>query len=331
VQDTAKTVAELDVFCSLAETAVRNNYCMPEVDVSGIIDIRDGRHPVVEIMQQGSLFVPNNTFLDCGASRTAIITGPNMAGKSTYMRQTALIVLMAQMGSFVPARTARIGVTDRVFTRIGASDDLSAGKSTFMVEMTEVADILRNATRSGLLILDEIGRGTSTYDGMAVARAVLEHCADKRKLGAKTMFATHYHELTVLENDIEGVKNFNISAKKRGDDIIFLRKIVPGGADDSYGIEVAGLAGVPDSVIRRAKAVLKELENTDNRPWDTGGRFSCAAAGAAHENRPPVSQGQLSLQDMGGSEIAAILETIELDTLTPLEALNLLFELKKKL
>ena len=320
VQATAGSVAELDVFCSLAETAVLGNYCMPEIDASGIIDIRDGRHPVVEAMQRGSLFVPNDTFLDCGASRAAIITGPNMAGKSTYMRQTALIALMAQIGSFVPAKSARIGIVDRVFTRIGASDDLSAGKSTFMVEMTEVADILKNATRSSLLILDEIGRGTSTYDGMAVARAVLEHCADKRKLGAKTMFATHYHELTILENDIEGVKNYSISAKKRGDDIIFLRKIVSGGADDSYGIEVAGLAGLPDSVIRRAKAVLKELEEGKEE--------------IKQMNRPPVTPppvAQLTLLDMGGSEIAAVLNSTDLNTLTPLEALNLLFELKKKL
>ena len=326
VQTTAKSVAELDVFCSLAETAVANNYCMPEIDVSGVIDIRDGRHPVVEVMQKDSLFVPNDTFLDGGAARLAIITGPNMAGKSTYMRQTALIVLMAQIGSFVPAKSANIGIVDRVFTRIGASDDLSAGKSTFMVEMTEVADILKNATRASLLILDEIGRGTSTYDGMSVARAVLEHCADKRKLGAKTMFATHYHELTALEDEIDGVKNYNISAKKRGDDIIFLRKIVPGGADDSYGIEVAGLAGVTDSVIKRAKSVLEELET-----GETGGRFSCLSAGR-QENRPPVSEsGQLSLLDMSGSEIAAILNSTDLNTLSPLEALNLLFELKKKL
>jgi len=290
---------------------------MPEIDVSGVINIKDGRHPVVEVMQQGSLFVPNDTFLDIGASRTAIITGPNMAGKSTYMRQTALIVLMAQVGSFVPARSAHIGIVDRIFTRIGASDDLSAGKSTFMVEMTEVADILANATRNGLLILDEIGRGTSTYDGMSVARAVLEHCADKKKLGAKTMFATHYHELTALEDEIEGVKNYNISAKKRGDDIIFLRKIIPGGADDSYGIEVAGLAGVPDSVIKRAKTVLKELENEK---------------GASHGKRstPFEDTGQMSLMDMGGSEIAAMLNSTDLNTISPLEALSLLFELKKK-
>ena len=317
VQATARNVAELDALCSLAETAVANNYCMPEIDVEGIIDIRDGRHPVVEIMQQGLLFVPNDTYLDSGASRTAIITGPNMVGKSTYMRQTALIVLMAQIGSFVPARSARIGIIDRVFTRIGATDDLSAGKSTFMVEMTEVADILTNATRNSLLILDEIGRGTSTYDGMSVARAVLEHCADKRKLGAKTMFATHYHELTSLESEIDGVKNYNISAKKRGDDIIFLRKIVPGGADDSYGIEVAGLAGVPDSVIKRAKAVLKALEDEDTP--------------RTIRDAPKSDSGQLSMLDMGGSEIAAKLSATDLNTLTPLEALSLLFELKKNL
>jgi len=322
IQATAKDIAELDVLCSFAETAAINNYCMPEIDVSGIVEIRDGRHPVVEVMQQGSLFVPNDTYLDIDASRTAIITGPNMAGKSTYMRQTALIVLMAQIGSFIPARLARIGIVDRVFTRIGASDDLSAGKSTFMVEMTEVADILTNASRNSLLILDEIGRGTSTYDGMSVARAVLEHCADKRKLGAKTMFATHYHELTALEDEIDGVKNYNISAKKRGDDIIFLRKIIPGGADDSYGIEVAGLAGVPDSVIKRAKAVLKTLEDDKvtpqkNRPQSTGTTTS--------------DEGQLSLMDMSGNEIAGILKNTDLNTLSPLEALSLLFELKKKL
>jgi len=325
IQKTAKSIAELDVLCSFAETAVLNNFCMPEIDVSGVIDIKDGRHPVVEMMQQDSLFVPNDTYLDKEASRTAIITGPNMAGKSTYMRQTALIVLMAQMGSFVPARSARIGIVDRVFTRIGASDDLAAGKSTFMVEMTEVADILANATGNGLLILDEIGRGTSTYDGMSVARAVLEHCADKKKLGAKTMFATHYHELTVLENDIEGVKNYNISAKKRGDDIIFLRKIIPGGADDSYGIEVAGLAGVPDSVIKRAKAVLNELENTEktqNNP---------SSLPIQHNKKSDDNPEQMSLMDMSGNEISEILKSTDLNTLSPLEALNLLFDLKKKL
>jgi DNA mismatch repair ATPase MutS len=273
------------VYCSLAEVSARNNYVEPEVDISGFIDIKDGRHPVVENMQDEMLFVPNDTYLNEKESRTAIITGPNMAGKSTYMRQTALIVLMAQIGSFVPAKSARIGIVDRVFTRIGASDDLSGGKSTFMVEMTEVADILSNATKSSLLILDEIGRGTSTYDGMSVARAVLECCNDKRKLGAKTMFATHYHELTVLEDEIEGIKNYNISAKKRGDEIIFLRKIVSGGTDDSYGIEVAGLAGLPETVIKRAKAVLKTLEEQGN----TGGRFFCVRSEetGVSENRKP--------------------------------------------
>jgi len=327
IQATAKKIAELDVLCSLAEVAVTNNYCMPEIDVSGIIDIKDGRHPVVEIMQQGTLFVPNDTFLDTDKSRTAIITGPNMAGKSTYMRQTALIVIMAQIGSFVPARSARIGIVDRVFTRIGASDDLSSGKSTFMVEMTEVADILINATKNGLLILDEIGRGTSTYDGMSVARAVLEHCADKKKLGAKTMFATHYHELTVLENEIEGVKNYNISAKKRGDDIIFLRKIVSGGADDSYGVEVAGLAGVPESIIKRAKAVLKELEKQEKH----GDRHPAFSDDEKKQGACPRASEQLSLMDIGEYKITEQLKNTDLNTLSPLEALSLLFEMKKKL
>ena len=315
IQTASYAVAALDALCSLAETAAKNNYCKPEIDISGVIDIREGRHPVVEVMQLDTLFVPNDTFMDTDSARTMIITGPNMAGKSTYMRQTALIVLMAQMGSFVPAKSARIGIIDRVFTRIGASDDLSSGKSTFMVEMTEVAEILSGATSKSLLILDEIGRGTSTYDGMSIARAVLEYCSDKRKLGAKTLFSTHYHELTVLENETPGVKNFNISAKKRGGDIIFLRKIVPGGADDSYGIEVAGLAGVPDSVVRRAKTVLKMLEES----------------GHSKAPKQQVPDDQMSLTDLGGSEIAELLNKTDLNTLTPLEALNLLFELKKKL
>ncbi|MCL2247871.1 MAG: DNA mismatch repair protein MutS [Oscillospiraceae bacterium] len=340
IQETARIIAELDVFCSLAHVAVTGNYVMPEVDASGVINIKDGRHPVVEVMNQSSLFVPNDTFLDKGDSRTSIITGPNMAGKSTYMRQTALIVLMAQMGSFVPASFAQIGIVDRVFTRIGASDDLAAGMSTFMVEMTEVSDILSDATSASLLILDEIGRGTSTYDGMSVARAVLEHCADRKKLGAKTMFATHYHELTVLEDEIDGIKNYNISAKKRGDEIIFLRKIVPGGADDSYGIEVANLAGVPDSVIKRAKAILKTLESMGE------GKGGNKRMGSSHEDKPEnvgkgieksnsstkfADSGQFSMLDMGISEVAEKLRLTDLNTLTPLEALSLLFELKKKL
>ncbi len=316
IQRTAAAVGQLDVLCSLAETAVKNSYCMPEVDISRVIDIREGRHPIVEIALRDGLFVPNDTFLDGEGSRCSIITGPNMAGKSTYMRQTALIVLMAQMGSFVPAKSARIGIVDRVFTRIGASDDLAGGRSTFMVEMTEVADILKNASPKSLLILDEIGRGTSTFDGLAIARAVLEYCADRKKLGAKTMFSTHYHELTALQAELEGVKNYNIAAKKRGDDIIFLRKIVPGGADDSYGIEVAKLAGLPDTVIRKAKAVLKEIEDVGTAP-------SYAAMLRDDE-------AQISLTDTAGGEIANALRQKDLNTLTPLEAINFLFELKKR-
>ncbi|MCM1149931.1 MAG: DNA mismatch repair protein MutS, partial [Butyricicoccus sp.] len=258
IQAAADRVAELDCLCSLSEVAVKNNYCMPEVDLGRTLSISEGRHPVVERMQKDALFVPNDTWLDDGDSTLAIVTGPNMAGKSTYMRQTALIALMAQMGSFVPAKSARVGLIDRVFTRIGASDDLSAGQSTFMVEMSELASILKYATAQSLLILDEIGRGTSTYDGMAIARAALEYCADKRRLGAKTMFATHYHELAALEGTVPGVKNYSISAKKRAGGLVFLRKIVPGAADDSYGIEVAKLAGVPNAVIGRAKACLDE-------------------------------------------------------------------------
>ncbi len=317
VQDTASAVAQADALCSLAFVAVKNGYCMPEVDDGGVIEIKDGRHPVVEAVQESSLFVPNDVVLDSGGCRTAIITGPNMAGKSTYMRQTALMVLMAQMGSFVPAKYAHIGVVDRVFTRIGASDDLSAGKSTFMVEMTEVADILKNATKKSLILLDEIGRGTSTYDGMSIARAVLEYCSDEKKLGAKTLFATHYHELTELENELSSVKNFNISVKKRGDDIIFLRKIVPGGADDSYGIEVAGLAGVPETVIKRAKAVLASMV--------TGAGDS---APRKNPEKPPESQ--FSLEDMGLAQIAETLRNTDINTITPIEAMNMLFEFKKK-
>ena len=316
IQDTAAKIAETDVLSSFAETAVKNNYCMPEVDMSGVIEIRDGRHPVVEAMQKEALFVPNDTFLNLSTDRTAIITGPNMAGKSTYMRQTALITLMAQIGSFVPARSAHIGVVDRVFTRIGASDDLSAGMSTFMVEMTEVAEILANATSRSLLILDEIGRGTSTYDGMSIAKAVLEFCADKKTLGAKTMFATHYHELTAMEKAGNGIKNYSITAKKRGGDVIFLRKIVSGGADDSYGIEVAGLAGVPESVVKRAKAVLKELETEP--------------VSAFPKYEPVQDEMQMSFMDVTGSEVVEKLKKTDINTITPIEALNLLYELKKK-
>ena len=317
VQDVARSVARLDVLASFAAAAVANGYVRPEVDGSGVIDIREGRHPVVERMLKDSLFVPNDTHMDGGDDRLAIITGPNMAGKSTYMRQVALIVLMAQMGSFVPAKAVRIGVVDRVFTRIGASDDLGAGQSTFMVEMTEVAQMLKNATARSLLILDEIGRGTSTYDGMSIARAVLEYCADKRRLGARTLFATHYHELTEVEHAIEGVRNYQIAAKKRGDGIVFLRKIVPGGADQSYGVEVAKLAGVPGRVVDRAREILAELE-------------AQGAASPGPKGRP-AEEAQVSLGDMAGAAVLDQLRAVPVETLTPIEAMNLLYQLKSRL
>ena len=315
IQKTAAAVAEADALASFAAVAVRNNYCRPDVDESGVIEINEGRHPVVERVLKDSLFVPNDTFMGEKEGRVAIITGPNMAGKSTYMRQVALIVLMAQMGSFVPAKFAHIGVVDRIFTRIGASDDLSAGQSTFMVEMTEVSDILHHATKNSLLILDEIGRGTSTFDGMSIARAVLEYCADKKLLGAKTLFATHYHELTELENTLPGTVNYSIAVKARGEDIIFLRKIVPGGADRSYGIEVAKLAGLPDKVVQRAKAVLAELEN------ENGVQYVAARKEAE----------QVSLDAIGEGEVLDALRRCQPDTLTPIEAMSLLYELKQKL
>ena len=315
IQKTAAAVAELDALVSFAAVAVRNHYCRPTVDESGVIEIHDGRHPVVEQMLKDSLFVPNDTFMGEKEDRVAIITGPNMAGKSTYMRQVALIVLMAQMGAFVPAASARIGVVDRIFTRIGASDDLSAGQSTFMVEMTEVADILRHATKHSLLILDEIGRGTSTFDGMSIARAVLEYCADKKLLGAKTLFATHYHELTELENTLPGTVNYNIAVKTRGEDIIFLRKILPGGADRSYGIEVAKLAGLPDKVVQRAKTVLKELEE------ENGVQYVAARK----------EEDQVSLTAIGEGEVLDALRRCQPDTLTPIEAMSLIYEWKQKL
>ena len=315
IQRTAAAVAEVDALVSFAAVAVRNHYCRPTVDESGAIEIHDGRHPVVEQMLKDSLFVPNDTFMGEKEDRVAIITGPNMAGKSTYMRQVALIVLMAQMGSFVPAASARIGVVDRIFTRIGASDDLSAGQSTFMVEMTEVADILRHATKHSLLILDEIGRGTSTFDGMSIARAVLEYCADKKLLGAKTLFATHYHELTELENTLPGTVNYNIAVKTRGEDIIFLRKILPGGADRSYGIEVAKLAGLPDKVVQRAKTVLKELEE------ENGVQYVAARK----------EEDQVSLTAIGEGEVLDALRRCQPDTLTPIEAMSLIYEWKQKL
>ena len=316
IQRTAQAIAALDTLCSFATAAERQGYVMPQVDYSDRLEIRDGRHPVVERVLKDSLFVPNDTVMDCGENRVAIITGPNMAGKSTYMRQVALIVIMAQCGSFVPAKSAHIGVCDQVFTRVGASDDLAAGQSTFMVEMSEVAEILKNATAKSLLILDEIGRGTSTFDGMAIARAVLEYVADKRTLGAKTLFATHYHELSELETLLDGVKNYNIAVKKRGDDITFLRKIVPGGADDSYGIEVAKLAGLPASVIRRAKAVLKEIETAAPVPGPAG--------------PAPQVEDQLSLGAVAGIAVVERLRKLSPDTLSPIEALGLLYELCKQ-
>jgi len=313
VRATAGAVAALDVLCCFAHLAVKNRYCRPEIDPAGGIEIREGRHPVVEQMLKNSLFVPNDTTLGTGGVRAVIITGPNMAGKSTYMRQVALITLMAQCGCFVPAASAHIGVVDRIFTRIGASDDLASGQSTFMVEMNEVADILRNATPRSLLILDEIGRGTSTFDGMAIARAVLEYAADPKRLGAKTLFATHYHELTVLERELPGVQNYNIAAKRRAGEIVFLRKIVRGAADDSFGVDVAKLAGLPDRVVTRARELLRELES----------------GGAPVSAAPPPSDGQLSMGDMTGGELCRRLAAIQVETLTPIEAMNLLYELKK--
>ena len=315
IKATAEAVARLDVLCSLAEVAVRNNYSCPEVDASRSLQIIQGRHPVVEQTLKKVLFVPNDSYLNDREDRVAIITGPNMAGKSTYMRQTALIVLMAQIGSFVPAKSATIGIVDRVFTRIGASDDLASGQSTFMVEMNEMAEILNHASAASLLILDEIGRGTSTFDGMAIARAVLEYCADKRKLGAKTMFATHYHELSALEGQLQGVRNYNITAKKQGGNLVFLRMIVPGAADDSYGIEVAKLAGLPESVIAKAKGYLKDLEKS--------------GAGAVPQGeRAPDDQ--ISLADVGADQIRKMLLSADLNSLTPIEAMNLLYELQRK-
>ena len=314
IQRAAGLIAELDTLCSLASVAVNNNYCRPSVDDSGVIEIHDGRHPVVERVLKDALFVPNDTYMGEREDRAAIITGPNMAGKSTYMRQVALITLMAQIGSFVPAKSARIGVVDRIFTRIGASDDLAGGQSTFMVEMTEVSEILHQATPRSLLILDEIGRGTSTFDGMSIARAVLEFCADPKRLGAKTLFATHYHELTELEGILPGVKNYSISIKKRGDELIFLRKIVPGGADRSYGIEVAKLAGLPNEVVKRANVILKELEQ-----------------GGAYQAKPREETEQVSLDAIGEAEALAAIRRAQPDTMSPIEAMQLLYELKQKL
>ncbi len=317
VQQSARAVAALDVLASFAMVSVKNDYTRPVVNLSGKIYLKDCRHPVVEALLQDTPFVPNDVDMDMNDTRVAVITGPNMAGKSTYMRQTAIISIMAQIGCFVPAAVAELGIVDSIYTRVGASDDLSAGQSTFMIEMSEVADILRNATPGSLIIFDEIGRGTSTFDGMSIARAVLEFVHDPKLVGAKTLFATHYHELTEMESLLPGVKNFNIAVKKRGDDITFLRRIVRGGADDSFGIEVAKLAGVPDKVIRRAKQVLGELENS-------GGEMSPRAF---RDNEEPV---QLTM-DNTGSQVLQRLRELDVNAMTPMQCMNALFELNSML
>ena len=334
IQTTAKAIAKLDVFCSLSLVATRNNYVKPKINEKGNIHIKNGRHPVVELMLKDDLFVANDTMLDLNKNRISIITGPNMAGKSTYMRQTALIVLMAQMGSFIPADQADIGVCDRIFTRVGASDDLASGQSTFMVEMTEVANILRNATRSSLIILDEIGRGTSTFDGLSIAWAVAEYISNTKILGAKTLFATHYHELTELEGTMSGVTNYCIAVKEQGDDIVFLRKIVKGGADKSYGIQVAKLAGVPDPVIARAKELVEELSSADI----TAKAREIAEASANVTQRRTVTRpdevdlNQMSIFDtVKNEDIIRQLEEIQINEITPMEALNILSRLQRKL
>ena len=330
IQKTAKAVAQIDVFASLATVAEQNNYCRPKLNEKGLIDIKDGRHPVVERMIQNEMFVANDTYLDNGSNRVSIITGPNMAGKSTYMRQSALIVLMAQIGSFVPAKSAKIGIVDRIFTRVGASDDLASGQSTFMVEMSEVANILRNATSNSLLILDEIGRGTSTFDGLSIAWAVVEHISNPRLLGAKTLFATHYHELTELEGKLNSVNNYCIAVKEKGDDIVFLRKIVKGGADKSYGIQVAKLAGVPDNVIERVKEIVEELSNNDI----TEIVQNISAEGSSKRSKPKLDEvdlEQISLLDtMDNDTILNELKELDLSQMTPIEAMNKLYELQNK-
>ena len=321
IQQTAAAVAGLDMLCSLATVALNNNYCCPTVDLSDEIEISEGRHPVVEQLLDGVPFVPNDTKLNNRENQIAVLTGPNMAGKSTYMRQVALIVLMAQVGSFVPAASARIGIVDGIYTRVGASDDLTTGQSTFMVEMSEVANILKEATEKSLLILDEIGRGTSTYDGMSIARAVIEYIADRKKLGAKTLFATHYHELTELEELIPCVKNYNVAVKKRGEDIVFLRRIIPGGVDESYGIEVSKLAGIPRWVIDRAYEVLSSLEEGQ----------TVSEAKVKTRAKPKEESEQLYFIDEKAEAIKKRLRGADPNTLTPIEALNLIYELKKLL
>ena len=333
IQSTAKAIAGIDVFTSLSTVSMRNNYVKPKINEKGLINIKNGRHPVVEKMIKDSLFVANDTYLDNGKNRIAVITGPNMAGKSTYTRQTALIVLMAQIGSFVPADEANIGICDRIFTRVGASDDLASGQSTFMVEMTEVANILRNATKNSLLVLDEIGRGTSTFDGLSIAWAVIEHISNPKILGAKTLFATHYHELTELEGTISGVNNYCIAVKEQGDDIVFLRKIVKGGADKSYGIQVAKLAGVPEPVIARAKELVEELASADI----TAQAKEIAQMSASPQHKAVAKPDEVDLNQMSifdtvkDDDIIKELGDLELSSMTPIDALNTLYRLQTKL
>ena len=320
IQRTANIISTLDVVTSFATVADDMNYVMPIVDNSGIIDIKDGRHPVIEKMLTGNSFVPNDTYLDKNDNRLSIITGPNMAGKTTYMRQVALITLMAQCGSFVPASYARIGVVDKIFTRVGASDDLSMGQSTFMVEMMEVATILKEATENSLVILDEIGRGTSTYDGLSIAWAVAEYISDREKCGAKTLFATHYHELTQLEDKLEGVKNYSVAVKEKGEDIIFLRKIVAGGTDESYGVHVAKLAGVPKTVTTRANEILRSIE-----------RKNVLNEKKMEKENKKEAAGQLDMYNYKLAEVAHELDKVDLNQLTPIDALNTLVNMKEKI
>ncbi len=332
IQKTAKAVARLDVFSALSVVAEQNHYVRPELNDKGIIDIKEGRHPVVEKMIDHDMFVSNDTFLDNANHCIAVITGPNMAGKSTYMRQSALVVLMAQLGSFVPAKSANIGIVDRIFTRVGASDDLASGQSTFMVEMNEVANILRNATPKSLLVLDEIGRGTSTFDGLSIAWAVIEHISNKKILGAKTLFATHYHELTELEGKMNNVNNYCIAVKEKGDDIIFLRKIIKGGADRSYGIQVAKLAGVPDMVIDRAKEIAEQLSDNDITEKVQSIPVDTKSDKKKPKHYDDVDLGQMTLFDtVKDEDIVNELKEIDISNLTPLDALNTLYRLQNKL
>jgi DNA mismatch repair protein MutS len=324
IQKASWAVATIDVLCSLTIAAAENDYIRPKLTDNGSILIKDGRHPVVEKTLPNNMFVPNDTFLDNGDNRISIITGPNMAGKSTYMRQVALLVIMSQIGSFIPASFAEVGVVDRIFTRIGASDDLSAGQSTFMVEMSEVADIIKNSTKNSLILLDEVGRGTSTYDGLSIAWSVIEYISNKNKLGAKTLFATHYHELTELEGRIEGIKNYCISVKEHGDDIIFLRKIILGGADKSYGIQVAKLAGLPHDIIKRAREIMNKLEENDIAKNCRADNIVDMVQEEAAITVQKHNYQQLDFFNMNNNDIVNELKTVDVLNITPMEAMNIL-------